>query len=134
MPGPVSSKASQGTHALLKDGAKLVESAQDVLEELALPLKQILGTLHKGAHSMGTVHLATRFAAGGLSPSVQNEASPLSPEEEVLYEAVPVGSGALADALAQEAEISASRVLSLLTSLELKGLVRQLPGQGYSRT
>jgi DNA processing protein len=129
VPGPVSSRASQGTHALLKDGAKLVESAQDILEELTLPLRQILGTLH-----LGTVHPGIHFAAGGLSPSkCPSRTSPLSPEEEVLYGAVPVGSGTLADALAQEAKLSASKVLSLLTSLELKGLVRQLPGQGYSR-
>ena len=49
VPGSIHSPLSKGCHALIKEGAKLVESAQDVLDELGLPL----GSRRPGAGATG---------------------------------------------------------------------------------
>ncbi len=113
VPGPVTSPNSPGCHRLLKDGARLVEDARDVLEELELPLKSTL--------------------IGWRSSSKAQTLPDLSEEESAVYETIPVGSAVGAEAIAKAAATSPSRLLSVLTTLELKGLIRQMPGQGYSR-
>jgi DNA processing protein len=45
IPGSIHATQSKGCHLLIKQGAKLVESAQDVLEELKLPVMHAQGTL-----------------------------------------------------------------------------------------
>ncbi|MFH1023754.1 MAG: DNA-processing protein DprA [Planctomycetota bacterium] len=75
-PGPVDSPASRGTHALIRDGAKLVSSVEDIIEEFydntpaspkqvpaleALPPgeKQVLDTLSEGAADLETIAVRT---------------------------------------------------------------------------
>ncbi|MBI3333735.1 MAG: DNA-protecting protein DprA, partial [Candidatus Omnitrophica bacterium] len=116
VPGPVSSTRSKGTHRLLKDGAKLVEDARDVLEELA---PQIKGRLD--------------LWRGERPDAAPHDALLLSEEESAVYQAIPIGGGILVGTLAESVVFSPSRLLPILTSLELKGLVRPMPGQGYSR-
>lgn len=114
VPGPVGF-GNRGAHALLRDGAKLVESARDILEEVAPQLLDIvrLSTAH--------TELADVFP------------SDLSPEEQQVLKAVPVGAAAGFDRLAGRTALAPNRLLSVLTGLELKGLVRQKAGQGFSR-
>ena len=47
LPGQVSSKHAKGCHQLLKDGATLIESAQDVLRELGLEPGEVLQTFQE---------------------------------------------------------------------------------------
>ncbi len=116
VPGPIGVEQSRGTHRLLKDGAKLVEEAEDVLEELTPALKAYLKKFKQ-------------------APALEEPAGVfLSEEEAALYKAVPAGAGVMAEDLARSGSWEAPELFSLLTSLELKGLLRQIPGQGYSRT
>ena len=114
VPGPVSSRQSEGTHALLKDGAKLVGRVQDILEELTPHLKDCLNR--------------TQGPKQKLDPG-----SDLTGEESQVFQAVPVGSGTGLEAIARATALRPARLLSVLTGLELKGLVRQAPGRGFSR-
>ena len=114
VPGPVSSVRSRGCHQLLRDGARLVEDSRDVLEELAPALKEQLSGLKQHV-----VCSSTRLN--------------LSREEHAVYEAIPVGEATVVDSLVEATALSPARVLPLLTTLELKGLICQVPGQGYSR-
>jgi DNA processing protein len=41
VPGPVDSLASRGCHRLIRDGAKLVETIDDILEELGLLVREV---------------------------------------------------------------------------------------------
>lgn len=126
VPGPAGAPTSRGAHALLRDGARLVESAEDVLQELQGPLRQCLqGKLltSEGGGPMGNP---------GFPIEVKGKPARLTPEERPVYaglSAQPQG----VDALAGRTGMATSRLLPLLLGLELKGLVRQVPGQQFVR-
>ncbi len=100
VPGNVLSDRNRGGHGLLRDGAKIVETADDILEELGL------GRI---GHS-GTRHLAT----GASSPS-----------SAPLLACLPVGEPCDLDVLSARSGLSPARLLPWLLELELLGLVRR---------
>ncbi|HEX2092840.1 MAG TPA: DNA-processing protein DprA [Longimicrobiaceae bacterium] len=126
VPGPIGSAASAGTNQLLKDGARLVTSAEDILEEL------------RGVGRPGPVVPAAREevpaaaapAAGSRSPAAEPEG--LSPEEAQVWgvlRAEPLH----VDELAHASGLAPSNVLAALLGLELRGAVESLPGKQYRR-
>jgi DNA processing protein len=113
VPGNVESFKSSGTHSLIKQGAKLVEHAQDILEELhweELPEKDVPGPKIKGTER---------------SPS-------LSPVEKQIWDLLSNGSQHV-DQLVRQAGVGISPMLSLLLEMELRGLIKQLPGKYFIR-
>jgi len=94
VPGSVLSGRNRGSHALLKDGAKVVESADDILEELGWPAP----------------------AVGGVKP-----AKPLS--QDPLLARMELGEAYELEALAEMAGMTGARLLPRLMDLELQGLV-----------
>jgi DNA processing protein len=109
VPGSIHSPLSKGCHALIKSGAKLVESADDVLAELS------------GYRPSGQA--STRESA--LSDAEEHEASGLL----VHMGHDPVG----VDVLCTRAGMSAEQVAAELLRLELHGSVAALPGGLYQR-
>lgn len=114
IPGSIHATQARGCHALIKQGAKLVESAQDILEEFALPSEIGLATDTGAAHA----HSA---AAEGLSA---NEISLLA---ALAYE--PTG----LDALQARTGLDTPTLQALLMGLELQGHVARLPGSLFQR-
>jgi DNA processing protein len=112
VPGNITSDLSQGTNWLIKTGAKLVESWEDVAEELASPLKEKLLCQKK---------------------EEKEEPSSLSPQEQKVFGLL--GSDTLThiDELVEGTEFSVSEILSVLLKLELKGFVFQRPGKYFQR-
>jgi len=109
VPGSVTSFKSMGTHRLIKEGAKLVEHVNDVIEELNIGQQRVTVEPNKPA------------------------AIPLSQTEKiVLSELSPYPIHI--DKLARQVSLSAGEVSSLLLQLELKGLVTQSPGKLFSRS
>jgi len=104
VPGNVNSPASRGTNRLIQQGAKLIASAEDVLEELNL--------------SMVFEHTAAQ------------QALPETAEEAALFEYLS-GEPVHVDALSRATGLSSQEVSSTLTLLELKGIVRQVGGMNY---
>jgi DNA processing protein len=107
IPGSIHSPLSKGCHLLIKQGAKLVESAEDILEELGrLPL---------------------------ASPqSLQQRACAERPEEDTVLRAMgfdPVD----ADMLSLRSGLDAAALQARLLTLELDGVVECLPGGSYRR-
>jgi len=110
VPGNVGTESSRGTHRLIKEGAKLVESSEDILEEILPQWKR----------------------EGEATPKVEAPRPDLTQEEKILYELL--GETPLhIDVMIRESRLDPGKVSSLLLNLELKGLVSQWPGKCFSR-
>lgn len=116
IPGSIHAPQSRGCHALIRQGAKLVESAQDVLEELRMP-----------PAPMGDRRSADSGAAAPVGePMATREA------ESPLLQALgfdPMG----VDALVARTGLDAASLQVELLELELDGQVARLPGGLYQR-
>ena len=112
VPGPVTASRSRGPHRLIKDGAKLVESIDDILSEIAPALAR-------------------------TDRAEKNETSapvvPLEPDEERLFQLFPE-EAVHVDTLITGSGLEPARVLEVLLGLELKGIVTQLPGMYFTVT
>jgi len=108
LPGSIHSPFSKGCHKLIRDGAKLVETAQDILDELKLPV----------------------FAAA-VSPDRNNRESPDAIQAALLRA---LGHDLLdVDTLAARCGLAASKVTATLTALELTGQVGAVAGGLWQR-
>ena len=112
VPGPITSPTSQGCNKLIQQGAKPALCAGDVLEELGLPFQDSPG--HRP----------------GVNPPARAAPSNLSPLQRTLWEALAAESHHV-DVLVAGAGVDAGEVLTALTELELRGLVRQEPGMVF---
>ncbi len=115
VPGSVQSYKSAGTHRLIQQGAKLVASAADILEEFPY----VFPAAAAGADQ----------TAGAGSPG---PAAGLSVEETRLWQALGPYPTHIDD-LARVLRLAAGQLAGLLLQLELKGLVRQTPGKRFER-
>ena len=116
IPGSLSNDMSRGPHSLIKQGAKLVEGPDDIIEELLPQLESPICDRIKYQ-----------------SPSPISESPDLEAEEQAVYDQIPLEPITLEEIIAQGC-LSAAEVLSILLSLEMKGLIRQLPGAQYIRS
>ena len=114
VPGSISSFKSTGTHTLIKQGAKLVENARDVMEELP-------GVFHDPA-----------TAKGDQETHVHASDPALSETEQEVYAALDVYPVHI-DQLAMQTGIPAGKLSGILLNLELKGMVLHSPGSMFSR-
>ncbi|PIR02016.1 MAG: DNA-protecting protein DprA [Candidatus Nealsonbacteria bacterium CG11_big_fil_rev_8_21_14_0_20_35_11] len=103
IPGPIHSSNSKGCHYLIKKGAKLVESASDILKELNLPLPNSGVGYPRGETLEENLILDTL-------------------KEEALY----------IDKIIEKTKLSAANVAGDLAILEIKGKVRNLGGNIYA--
>ena len=111
IPGSIHSTQAKGCHALIKQGAKLVESAQDVLEELRLP------------DPFKAATLAVTDASGPYEET---------PEDQGLL--VHLGFDPVhLDALQARCGLDTARLQAQLLTLELDGWVARLPGGLFQR-
>ncbi|HEX2826360.1 MAG TPA: DNA-processing protein DprA [Burkholderiales bacterium] len=104
IPGSIHSPLSKGCHALIKQGAKLVETAQDILEELGMA---------SGARTRRN------------DPSADADTDPLL--DALGYDACDI------DMLAARTGIPAQDIAARITEWEIDGVVEALPGGRYQR-
>lgn len=114
IPGSIHSTQARGCHALIKQGAKLVESAQDVLEEMRLD--------GAAALAMGSVAADARA----------NDDASLASPEPALLRALGFDPTGL-DALQARCGLDTASLQAQLMALELDGLVARLPGGLFQR-
>lgn len=109
IPGSIHAPQSRGCHALIKQGAKLVETAQDVLDELRWPVP-------------GAVALSAEAAAGQEDGGTDDPVLAAMGHDPVSQ-----------DALSARTGLSPAELGARLLELELQGEVARLPGQLFQR-
>ncbi len=111
LPGKIDSFTSRGSHDLIKQGAKLVESTQDIIEELE-PLKamQIAQASNQGKETKMN----------------------LPDDEQQVYSCLDLEPVHIEEIM-QKAELSYGRLLTCLLKLEYKKLVKELPGKVFAK-
>ena len=114
VPGFVKEDTSRGTNALLKEGAALIERAQDVIDAVLPQLEQALRLRlqHSRERNIPVDHLGK--------------------EEQLVYDVLSYAPLTVDDVIVTTG-LSVSTVMALLLSLELRQRIRQLPGQRYLR-
>ena len=126
VPGNINSACSQGTNRLLKQGAALVEHADDVLS--ALPI-EISREVHKDLQQ--ELHFAS--APDNLSSqAVDAEIASLAGHEKVIFDQL--GQEPLhIDEIGSRTRLPSGTVSAILLMLEMKNLIRQNAGKMFSR-
>jgi DNA processing protein len=110
VPGSINSFKSTGCHLLIKQGARLIENSDDILDELGLNYPYIPKT--------------DTFKDQPLPP--------LEEYERTIYDIIgdyPIQ----IDQIARLSNLKPEEVSSTLMKMELKGIVRQLPGKTFVR-
>lgn len=113
VPGNVTADLSQGANWLIKTGAKLVETWEDVIEELPCLLRE-------------------RFLS--RKKEEKKRLPEMSPAEKKLFDGLKADELTHIDELVERNDVSVSEILTILLNLELKGLVHQAPGKYFQRS
>ena len=115
VPGPLDREGVAGPHRLIKEGAKLVERAADITEEL-------------------TPMVSPRISGGSARPERDQGAPavPLAERERKIWDLLGVEPLHI-DPIARQVGLSVAQTADVLLRLELMGLVKQLPGTLFVR-
>ncbi len=117
VPGNVTQAVSFAPNQLIKQGAKLVTCAEDVIEELPTPVRAALVQAEQPEAEQ-------RNLLAGAS---------LNGSEKKLYELLNVEEPVPIDDIVERSGLNSSDVLATLFNLEMKGIVRQLPGKQFCK-
>ena len=123
VPGKIDSPLSKGAHQLIKQGAKLVESVEDVMEALGYIGEQLQEHVTAAAAKASERVETPLFDVSQLN---------LSEDERTIYDCLgkePL----LVDQIIAETDLAAGSINAALVSLRLKGLIKQLPGSLFLR-
>ena len=134
IPGSIHAPQSRGCHALIRQGAKLVESVQDVLEELQLPAATTPMPTPKPAPALQESRppAARRVTRAPSAPTAPETQSRPAPRESPLLQALGYDPAGL-DALQARTGLDTATLQVQLLELELDGQVARLPGGLFQR-
>ena len=118
VPGKIDSPLSKGTHQLIKQGAKLIESVEDVMEALGYIGQQLQSHVTAAAAKASEKVETPLFDAGRLN---------LSGSEKTIYDYLSREPSHI-DQIITETDLAPGSINAGLIALRLKGLIKQLPG------
>ena len=121
VPGPIVSQQSWGPNLLIKDGAKLIQEALDVIEELPQTVRQELVYRERSGVQQGAAPAQTSLFGEQASPTGRKILSLLRIDEALHIDEI----------IRTVRGESSADVLAALSELELFGAVKQLPGKSF---
>ena len=123
VPGNVTTKNAWGPNTLIKQGAKLTATWEDVWEDLPTPVRLQLAA--QGDSESNSTAAASLF-----------HEEPLPPHETLVMNALRHDESLQLDEIMEklEPELSSSEIFTALFELELAGRIRQLPGKNYVKS
>ena len=117
VPGSIDSAGSRGTNKLIKQGAKLIENIDDILEEI-MPQIEITSALKPASNS-------------GFEKIANKHHEALNEFDRKIFDSVSSGRIHIDD-LISSTGLSSADLLSALTKMELDGIIQQHPGKFFS--
>ena len=149
VPGEIFSELSTGTHKLINDGAKLINTVDDLLNELPRhALSQIQSPTSAPAtpdveieprpqepivEKRAPERVPAQPPVDVLQPPQIASPPDLTPDERTIFEAIEVPASHI-DTIVRTTQLPISQVSSVLLMLELKGVVQQLPGKQFTKS
>ena len=147
VPGEIFSELSTGTHQLINNGAKLINTVDDLLNELppyalnriqsdvptsSIPSVETESSQAPPIEKSDPKPLATQPSSEVQQP-IQSVPPPgLTPDERTIFDAIEVPSSHI-DTIVRTTQLPISLVSSTLLMLELKGIIQQLPGKQFTK-
>ena len=133
LPGSIHNPLARGCHRLIRDGARLVETAAEIIETLAPAACMLGGELASRLAQCDREGLpAAAVSAGGSRRLVASSSIDKDPEYRSLWAKIGYEPATL-DELVQRTGQTAAALSSMLLMLELEAQVESLPGNGYQR-
>jgi len=123
VPGKIDSPLSKGTHQLIKQGAKLIDSIEDIMEALGYIGEQL---------EEYVTEVAVEASEKMEAPLIDISDLKLSDPERLIYDCLTKEPIQL-EQIIIEADLAPGRINASLISLRLKGLIKQLPGNMFRR-
>ena len=115
VPGNITAAVSFAPNQMIKQGAKLVTSWEDVIEELPTEIRAELFPIAE----------TTREERASLFVNA------LSPAEKKIFSLLDTDEAIHVDELVEKTELNSSEVLAALCEMEMKGIARQMPGKQF---
>ena len=147
VPGEIFSELSTGTHKLINNGAKLINTVDDLLNELPsyalnriqsdVPTSQRPGAETESSQEQPTEKSDPKPASAQSTskPQQPSQIAPppgLTPDERAVFDAIEVPASHI-DTIVRTTQLPIGQVSSVLLMLELKGIVQQLPGKQFAK-
>ena len=147
VPGEIFSELSTGTHNLINNGAKLINTVDDLLNELPpdalsriqsdVSTSPTPGVETKSSQQPPVKRSESKPAAAQTSAEakqpIQSAPPPdLTPDERTVFDAIEAPSSHI-DTIVRTTQLPISKVSSVLLMLELKDIVQQLPGKQFTK-
>ncbi|WP_263375090.1 DNA-processing protein DprA [Granulicella aggregans] len=136
VPGNVTNKNAWGPNTLIKQGAKLTATWEDVWEDLPTQIRlQLEDEMGAQRASSGQATTGGGESNSSLTASLFNQ-KPLAEPERIVFERLRQDESLQLDELIEglDGEMGSAEIFAALFELELSGRVKQLPGKNYVRT
>lgn len=132
VPGRIDSTASMGSNRLIREGARLVASVDDVLEELQELFAGVRMQQRSGPAPQGEEQIVPRVQAAPQHAERSEPESLLSTDERKVLTSIS-DEGSYADTIVRESGLEPGKVNSVLVSLQIKRKIKVYPGGLFKR-
>lgn len=119
VPGAVSSGTSSGTNALIKDGAKLVQTVDDILDELFIEEIKPISSEEKEKSDKSVTRMTNAYIYNSLTDDERKIYKNLSDEPVYI------------DDLIGRSGLGQARASKVLLNLQIKKLIQEIPGKQF---